>query len=258
MFYAVRKGIIPGIYATWDECQKQTLGFKGAEYKKFANKEDAEAFMGGTNFPSKNSNKPEKTAFYAVKVGKTPGIYFTWSECQSQIEGVSGSKYKKFTTMEDAQDFMNGIDQNEKLMASLTDVYAFVDGSFNETTKTYGYGGYVVDHGEKILLQGSGNDEDMASMRNVAGEVLGSTAALQYAIDHNIKEITILYDYEGIEKFANGVYQPGQKGTIAYRDMVLKAREHMNIKFIHTTGHTGIDGNEEADVLAKEAVGIFH
>ena len=34
-FYAVRKGFKPGVYTTWEDCQKQTDGFKGAEYKGF-------------------------------------------------------------------------------------------------------------------------------------------------------------------------------------------------------------------------------
>ena len=36
--------------------------------------------------------------FYAVKIGKTPGIYETWSECQKQISGYSGAVYKGFAT----------------------------------------------------------------------------------------------------------------------------------------------------------------
>ena len=34
--------------------------------------------------------------FYAVHIGKTPGIYKTWGECQEQVKGFSGAKYKKF------------------------------------------------------------------------------------------------------------------------------------------------------------------
>ena len=34
-YYAVKKGRKPGIYDTWDECRKQTLGFSGAVYKSF-------------------------------------------------------------------------------------------------------------------------------------------------------------------------------------------------------------------------------
>ncbi|PPQ84083.1 hypothetical protein CVT25_003603 [Psilocybe cyanescens] len=40
-FYAVRKGRIPGVYRSWDECREQTDKFKGAQYKKFTLEYDA-------------------------------------------------------------------------------------------------------------------------------------------------------------------------------------------------------------------------
>lgn len=44
-----------------------------------------------------------KKKYYAVKVGKKPGIYLTWDECKMQIEGVSGEKHKGFQTLEEAE-----------------------------------------------------------------------------------------------------------------------------------------------------------
>lgn len=44
-YYAVRKGKVPGIYTSWDECKIQVHGFKGAIYKSFTNLKDAEKFL---------------------------------------------------------------------------------------------------------------------------------------------------------------------------------------------------------------------
>jgi ribonuclease HI len=44
--YAVRRGRIPGIYKTWDECKSQVNAFPGAEYKKFATLQDANTYLG--------------------------------------------------------------------------------------------------------------------------------------------------------------------------------------------------------------------
>lgn len=44
-YYAVRKGRKPGIYRSWDECKMEVTGFKGAEYKKFDNRQEAESFI---------------------------------------------------------------------------------------------------------------------------------------------------------------------------------------------------------------------
>ena len=52
-----------------------------------------------------------KKKYYAVRVGKTPGIYFTWADCSAQVTGFKGAKFKSFETIEEAQAFIN----NEKV-----------------------------------------------------------------------------------------------------------------------------------------------
>ena len=44
-YYAVRKGITPGIYFSWDDCKKQINKFSGAEFKSFNNISDAEEYI---------------------------------------------------------------------------------------------------------------------------------------------------------------------------------------------------------------------
>ena len=41
-FYVVWSGLTPGIYHNWDDCQAQIKGVKGAVYKSFDSKEEAE------------------------------------------------------------------------------------------------------------------------------------------------------------------------------------------------------------------------
>jgi len=45
VFYAVAKGIIPGIYDSWNSTNEQVLGFPGALYQRFSTKEDAQAYL---------------------------------------------------------------------------------------------------------------------------------------------------------------------------------------------------------------------
>ena len=44
-YYAVRVGVKPGIYRTWDECKAMTHGFPAAQYKSFPTLAEAEQFM---------------------------------------------------------------------------------------------------------------------------------------------------------------------------------------------------------------------
>ena len=44
-WYAVARGLRPGIYTTWDECAQQVVGVRGAIHKSFPTREQAEDFI---------------------------------------------------------------------------------------------------------------------------------------------------------------------------------------------------------------------
>jgi ribonuclease HI len=46
-YYAVRRGLVPGIYRSWDECKTQISGYPCAEYKGFDTEPEAEAYLAG-------------------------------------------------------------------------------------------------------------------------------------------------------------------------------------------------------------------
>ena len=209
-FYAIKKGLVPGIYENWDEAKAQVSGFAGAEYKGFMTREEAEAYMGGAglNEPAKNETK------IGVNASKTDSMEYELP-------------------------------------------YAFVDGSYNPETKVYGCGGFLYDDkNERHPIQASGSDEELASMRNVAGEILGATLAIKKAVELGLPKLTVYYDYEGIKHWAEQTWKRNKKGTVEYSEFVASVRNQIQLKFVHVKAHTGIPGNEEADQMAKEAVGI--
>ena len=195
--------------------------------------------------------------FYAVRIGRTPGIYMSWEDCRKMVDGYPKAEYKSFKTEEEAFSYLH---PKEDIYASekedIKEDYAYVDGSYNAVTKTYGYGGFLVHGGREYVLQGSGNEEEMASMRNVAGEVCGSMAAIAKAVELGMKELTILYDYMGIEMWARGDWKTNKQGTKAYAEYVASVKDSIRLRFVKVEAHTGIEGNERADMLAKEAVGL--
>ena len=59
-----------------------------------------------------------KAKFYAVAAGRAPGIYSTWPECERQVKGFSGAKFKSFKTRDEAVAFVGGGSADSKTAAT--------------------------------------------------------------------------------------------------------------------------------------------
>ena len=194
--------------------------------------------------------------YYAVKKGLKTGIFRTWDECKASVSGYSGAVYKSFQSEEEARSFLGLNGQKEEGVQNPCCVEIYVDGSYNSATGEFSYGMVVLLGGQEETYSQSFQDEELATMRNVAGEIKGAEAAMQYALDHGIREIAIYHDYEGIAKWCLGEWKTNKEGTKAYKAFYDKAKSRVKIRFVKVAGHSGNKYNDMADKLAKEALGI--
>ena len=51
-------------------------------------------------------------SFYGVAKGRNVGVYNTWAECKSQVDGFKNPKYRKFPTQKEAQAFVDENGEN--------------------------------------------------------------------------------------------------------------------------------------------------
>lgn len=201
---------------------------------------------------------PPKKKYYAVKVGRNTGIFNTWDECKRQVMGYPSAVYKSFTSLGDAQTFLQGataVTSGEKRPDDER-VKIYVDGSFDNATKRFSYGMAVISQGGEVTDCKAFDDPSLASMRNVAGEIKGSMAAMQYCIDHGIGDVIIYYDYEGISKWALGEWKATKDGTKAYVRFYNSVKDRLAVEFRHVKGHSGDKYNDMVDHLAKSALGL--
>ena len=128
----------------------------------------------------------------------------------------------------------------------------YVDGSFiNGAT---GYGAVVLKNGKVVdELSGLVAVSEVNDTRQVAGELFAVKEAVNWCDRHSVKEVSIYYDYLGIEKWATRQWKTNQPLTKEYarflNDCSIKIHWHK------VNSHTGNRWNDRADALAKIGAG---
>lgn len=71
-FYVVWNGRRKGVFSSWNVCKKQVEGFENAQYKSFANLDEAEIASKGKyeDYKGKNTKKPSLSTTEKEKYGK--------------------------------------------------------------------------------------------------------------------------------------------------------------------------------------------
>lgn len=217
-----------------------------------------------------------KKKFYAVREGLQTGIYESWQECQAVIDGYSNAEYKSFSTREEAERYMDGIDVDKEaemtrpepagckpelvleegeMPVSSSKVIAYVDGSYEDKLKKYSFGCIIITpSGEVIKESGNGNNPASLAIRNVAGEMLGAMYAVKWAMINGYKEIELRYDYAGIEKWVQGEWRAKNELVQKYAAAMNEWKKNIHISFLKIAAHSNNKYNDMADELAKSAL----
>jgi len=123
---------------------------------------------------------------------------------------------------------------------------AYVDGAF--MNGNVGYGAVVTYAGQE-KARFSGRVFDDTRSRQVAGELHAVLRILKWCEDNEINEIEIVYDYEGIEKWAKGRW----KATLPLTQNYVRAvtASPVTVHWRKVKSHSGDHWNDVADKLAK-------
>jgi len=138
----------------------------------------------------------KKKKFYVVWVGKKPGIYTNWNECQKQIKGFPSAKFKGFLTRDVAEQAFQNPDKfhgknihESTLTKAQLDLIGkpiqesiSVDGAGNNSTGVVEYQGVFTM--TKTLLFHKG---PFSGGTNNIVEFLALVHALAYCKKHKIK-----------------------------------------------------------------------
>lgn len=212
--------------------------------------------------------------YYAVKIGRIPGIYTSWSECLEQVKGFSGASYKSFTTKSEADKFIDRSSED-----FIPDHIVNTDGGCTGNGSNNSKGGIgVTIHGPKhnsewglpmpLEIQGK-----KIIPTNQTAELCAIIHALELIVDHELKDCKFVlrtdshYSIQCLTSWCQGWISNGwktQRGPVENRELIQHALELLDrvksnnkIKFEHVYGHTGDPGNEKVDQLATQGIEMY-
>ena len=224
--------------------------------------------------------------YYAVRIGKIPGIYLSWAECKENTNGFSKSQYKKFESKIEAENYMNDNVKNiaENLKVNLTIEYKLnntelhdnqsqiVNDNYNFINCINVYtDGSCINNGTVDAIAGCGvyfgnNDNKNISFKlknkdgyNITNNraelkaILRAFTILKLDIENN-KIVIIHTDSQySITCFTSDTITKKKIEKIPNNDYVFKGNEickkYSNIKFHHVKAHTG---NQDIHSIGNE------
>jgi len=202
--------------------------------------------------------------FYAVKVGKTPGIYTDWSTTQAMVSGFPGAIFKGFPTRAEAQAFMGA---GSSSSTSGTGSSIITSGTGTSGVKKIKMITIYTDGSNKNNVGGAGvivlaDDAKYTAYARVPETKSTNQIAELYAIyialslvpEENVKIYTdSQYVITSLTGYVHDWVKKGWQGVAnrTYMENCYDLMQNRHVEFEHVYGHTGNQYNEEADQLAE-------
>ena len=199
--------------------------------------------------------------FYAVKVGRTPGVYTTWNDAKNEVNGYSGAVYKSFPTLTQAQQFIDpnyspAVPISQPPVSRLHSIMVYTDGSSSNNIGGYG------------IVQVNDNQLIKSYSGRCPGEKVTNNMAELYAVWQALKiyqnsDVTIYTDSkyvigcltEWVYKWLSNGWQTFNGQSVANRQLIeeiLILQKDRLVTYNHVKAHQGNQFNELADQLANQ------
>jgi ribonuclease HI len=226
-----------------------------------------------------------KNKYYAVAVGRQPGIYTHWfgdGGAQIQVVGFKGARYKGFQTREEAVGFIRNSQSGEKRSAApprnitnrstttpvtkpdmvpLDRIVIYTDGSSLGNPGPGGFGVVISSSGEKRELSGGfrqTTNNRMELLACIVGlEQLEAPSAVTLYSDSR-------YVVDGIvkgwaQKWQRNNWRKSDGAKALNTDLwerLLSLCDRHDVHLVWVKGHAGNPGNERCDQLATQAANL--
>lgn len=245
-YFAVIRGRMPGIYSQMSDVMQQTKGYESAYFESFKTYREAQSFLQNRNQPTvKSEDVSTHTALNSVKL-EPPEPSLPYSTIQSTDTNT---------------DQMIHLPETEPLKH----VEVYTDGACSNNGQRGSTAGIGVYWGPNDIR----NVSEPLSGRptNNRAEIHAVIRAVNDAKRYGYKSITIKTDsqflIDSMTKWIKGWKKNGwllsTGGPVKNREdfeELDQASQGILVEYKHVTAHNGIEGNEEADRLARDGISL--
>ena len=190
--------------------------------------------------------------FYAVRIGRIPGIYLTWDECQLQTNKFPGSQFKSFPSRAEAEQFIAGVAAKPALVeANLKPYLLRFDGGAVPNPGKAGCGAvlYQLQEGKYVEVAVEMVHFDHAT--NNFAEYNGLILGLQLVLAQQVNDLQVEGDSMLVISQMNGDWRVDHQNIIPLHARAKQlAAQIKNIQFRHIPRAQ----NSRADQLANQAI----
>lgn len=200
---------------------------------------------------------------YAVKKGRKTGIFSSWAECEAQVKGYAGAKFKGFPTRQEAQSWLEDGGAHSGKIPPETSPQAeyiiYTDGSCLRNPDGPGGWAAIVTHassGETIELH-----DGAPKTTNNRMELRAAVAALSHiekpssiALYTDSQYLKNTFTRHWIDNWKRNNWKTATGGDVKNRELWQELdalfQKHQ-VMFHWVKGHAGNEKNERCDQLAK-------
>lgn len=290
-YYAVAKGIKPGIYTNWNLCKQNVNGYKGAIFKKFVSVKQAQQFIDSNTSSS-------QTLQTSNSQNASPPLNLAGSTKSKKVvdtaKGIQNSKLEYHRSVPVLRATLDGEyhAQTRKFRSQSSEIgkpdiriqRIYVDGASRGNGKVkLPISGYGVFYGASDKRNGAislGQVDDVNSNKptNQRAELFAIKHALVDIANELVEsdEITTKYEIYSDSQYAQSCitkwcddwmknnWKTSQGKPVSNKDIISSVIPILNyinqyynrhrfgdLQFFHVRGHRGDYGNEMADTLAN-------
>ena len=202
--------------------------------------------------------------FYAVKKGRQPGIYRSWEECKTMVNGFSGALYKSFLTLKEAEEYLgvdgSNIEVKEDIGVSsniTSSIIVYTDGACSNNGQRgakAGIGVYFSDDDPRNLSEQLPGEKQT----NQRAELYAAIRALEVSDPKSSLEIRTDSSYlvkgmtEWLPKWLS--LRVSKVSNLDLFQRLSELSQGRQIRWVKVKGHSGEQGNEAADRLAVAGI----